>query len=339
MKAEFQKTLRSRVTIEGLGVHSAAPARVTLHPADSDSGVVFLRTGLPGGRDRLLEAKRTNVTHTALCTMLGDDSGPCVSTVEHLLAALSGLQVDNVLIEIDGPETPIMDGSAADFVAAIDRAGIATQSHRRRRLKILKRVRVEQAGGWAEFLPAANGFRLDVEIDFASPAIGRQRYAFSLDTTTFRKEIARARTFGFVSDVKRMWQAGYALGSSLENSVAIDGDEILNPEGLRYKDEFVRHKALDAVGDLSLAGAPLIGAYRAFRPGHKLNALALDALFADRSSYQYVVGQSEKSAVRALVVGAPLAAAAFAVSDRRQILARNDGGQISGLFAATKLQQ
>ena len=155
-----------------------------------------------------------------------------------------------------------MDGSAADFVSAIDSVGVAQQSRSRRHLKVVKPVRVDRDGGFAEFLPAERGFRLDVEIDFKSPAIGRQRRVFDLDPSTFRREIARARTFGFVRDVQKLWQAGYALGSSLENSVAIDGDAILNPEGLRYADEFVRHKALDAIGDLSLAGAPIIGLYR-----------------------------------------------------------------------------
>ncbi|RBP18213.1 UDP-3-O-[3-hydroxymyristoyl] N-acetylglucosamine deacetylase [Roseiarcus fermentans] len=313
MKAAYQTTLRRRVSIGGVGVHSAAPAQLVLHPAEPDSGVAFLRTGLAGGSERHLKARRANVTHTALCTILGDASGASVSTVEHLLAALSGLQIDNVLIEIDGPETPIMDGSAADFVAAIDQVGCIQQSRPRRYLKIVKPVRVERDGGWAEFLPAERGFRLDVEIDFASPAIGRQSLALALDPGAFRREIARARTFGFVSDVKKLWQAGYALGSSLENSVAIDNDEILNPEGLRYADEFVRHKALDAVGDLSLAGAPIVGAYRTYRPGHKLNALALEALFADRSAYLYVEAAPARPSVRG--VGAHVPAAAFAAAE------------------------
>src|SRR5271170_3073405 len=311
MRFGFQTTLRDRVAICGVGVHSGAPAQVILHPADADSGVVFLRTGLPGGRERLLEAKCANVAQTALCTMLGDASGASICTVEHLLAALSGLRVDNVLIEIDGPETPIMDGSAADFVAAIDSVGLAEQGRPRRHLKIVKPVRVDHDGGFAEFLPAGRGFRLDVEIDFESPAIGRQRRVFDLDPATFRREIARARTFGFVGDVQKLWQAGYALGSSLENSVAIDGDSILNPEGLRYADEFVRHKALDAVGDLSLAGAPIIGLYRTYRPGHKLNALALEALFAHRSAYELLEAAPSRAIV-ALGGGAhvPLPAAA-----------------------------
>jgi UDP-3-O-[3-hydroxymyristoyl] N-acetylglucosamine deacetylase len=276
-----------------------------------------LRTGLPGGRERLLEAKRGNVTQTSLSTTLGDPSGASVCTVEHLLAALSGLRIDNVVIEIDGPETPIMDGSAIDFVRAIDSVGVAQQARLRRYLKIVKPVRVDQDGGFAEFLPAENGFRLDVEIDFKSPVIGRQRRVFDLDPTTFRREIARARTFGFLSDVQALWQAGYALGSSLENSVAIDGDAVLNPEGLRYADEFVRHKALDAVGDLSLAGAPIIGLYRTYRPGHKLNAAALEALFEHRSAYELLEAPSAPAAIRARAGGAyvPAGVAAFAAAD------------------------
>jgi UDP-3-O-[3-hydroxymyristoyl] N-acetylglucosamine deacetylase len=315
MRFGFQTTLRDRVAICGVGVHSAVPAQVILHPAGVDAGVVFLRTGLPGGRERLLEAKRVNVAQTALCTMLGDASGAGICTVEHLLAALSGLRIDNVLIEIDGPETPIMDGSAADFVAAIDSVGIAQQARPRRHLKIVKPVRVDHDGGSAEFLPAERGFRLDVEIDFESPAIGRQRRVFDLDPSTFRREIARARTFGFVCDVQKLWQAGYALGSSLENSVAIDGDSILNPEGLRYADEFVRHKALDAVGDLSLAGAPIIGLYRTYRPGHKLNALALEALFERRWAYEILEAPSQRVPIMARGAGVHVPAAAFAAPD------------------------
>ncbi len=163
--------------------------------------------------------------------------------------------------------------------------------------------------------PPIADFKLDVEIDFASPAIGRQRLSLALDPTAFRREIARARTFGFVSDVRKLWQAGYALGSSLENSVAIDNDEILNPEGLRYADEFVRHKALDAVGDLSLAGAPIVGAYRTYRPGHKLNALALEALFADRSAYAYVEAATAKPFIKGFGVGTRIPAAALAAAE------------------------
>ena len=221
------------------------------------------------------------------------------------------------MIEIDGPETPIMDGSAADFVNAIDQAGIVAQSRPRRYLKVLEPVRIEHNGCVAEWLPAEQGFHLDIEIDFASPAIGRQRRFFHVDPATFRREIARARTFGFVNEVKQLWQAGFALGSSLENSVAIEDDEILNPEGLRYPDEFVRHKALDAVGDLSLAGAPIIGLYRSYRPGHRLNAMALQALFARRSAYAFVETAQPRVFARGFRSGAhvPTAAAAFRPAD------------------------
>ena len=210
--------------------------------------------------------------------MIGDRNGATIATVEHLMAALAGLGVDNALVEIDGPETPIMDGSAAQFVAAIDSVGLVTQARRRKYLKVLQ---IGLCRAWP--LPRRTetrrraAFSVDVEIDFEVAAIGRQRRAFDIDPQTFRSEIARARTFGFVADVKKLWAAGFALGSSLENSVALDGDRVLNPEGLRYRDEFVRHKALDVVGDLALAGAPILGAYQAYRPGHALNAAMLGA--------------------------------------------------------------
>jgi UDP-3-O-[3-hydroxymyristoyl] N-acetylglucosamine deacetylase len=288
MKLGFQTTLRGRVEIHGLGVHSAAPARVVLHPADVDSGIVVLRTGLPNGRERLIEAKWSNVTQTALCTVLGDSTGATVATVEHVMAALAGLRVDNALVEIDGPEMPIMDGSAAQFVDAIDSVGLAHQSRPRRYLRVLRPLRVVSGPAYSELRPTSRGFRLDVEIDFDAAPIGRQRRVFDLDPQVFRKEVARARTFGFLSEVKKLWQAGFALGSSLENSIALDGDAVVNPEGLRFSDEFVRHKTLDAIGDLALAGAPMIGCYQAYRPGHKMNALMLSALFADRKAYEIV---------------------------------------------------
>lgn len=311
-KSGHQTTIRDRVTIGGFGVHSNAPVNLVLHPADANSGIVFLRTGLPGGRERLIEAKWSNVSQTELCTVLSDSSGASVSTVEHLLAALAGLNVDNVMIEMDGPEAPIMDGSASAFVAAIDQVGVVAQSRRRRHIKILKTVRVECGRGFAELRPADRGFHLDVEIDFSAAAIGRQRRAFEIAPASFRTEIARARTFGFVSDVERLWKMGFALGSSLDNSVALDGGRVLNPEGLRYADEFVRHKALDSVGDLSLAGAPIIGAYRTYMPGHKMNFLALSALFADRSAFELVEAPPRRDFAPARAGAGALALATYA---------------------------
>ena len=288
MKLGKQTTLRKPAALVGAGVHSNAPVNLVLHPAAANTGIVFKRTALPDHGERRIEAKWSKVSTTELCTVIGDPSRGTVATIEHLLAALSGLGVDNVEIEIDGPEVPIMDGSAAAFVAAIDRAGVKTLSAPRRYIKILKPVRVEQGRSFSELTPCDDGFRLDIEIDYAVGVIGRQKKTMKLTPGAFRSEISRARTFGSICDVKRLWALGFALGSSLENSIAVDGDRVLNPEGLRSSDEFVSHKMLDAVGDLALAGAPIIGTYRAFCPGHKMNHLVLKALFADRSAFEMV---------------------------------------------------
>ena len=306
MKVVNQTTLRRRARLSGIGVHSNAPVELTLHPAEADHGIVFLRTGLPGsqglavtqqfagtkelagGQSRVIEAIWSQVTMTELCTVIGDSSAGSVSTIEHLMSALAGLGVDNVLVEINGPEVPIMDGSSVAFVEAIDEAGIVELHAPRRYLKIIKPVRIDMGRGYSELRPAAKGFHLDVEIDFSADVIGRQSTALELEPATFRREISRARTFGFIRDVERLWKAGFALGSSLENSVALEDDRVINPEGLRYKDEFVRHKTLDAIGDLALAGLPIIGAYRSYCAGHKMNVAVLEALFSDATAYDII---------------------------------------------------
>ena len=252
-----------------------------------DAGFIFVRTGLDEA-DREVPAIAESVTATDLATVLGDREGPLVSTAEHVLAALRGMGVDNATIEVDGPEVPIMDGSAAAFVAAIDQAGIVTQSAARRFIQVLKPVQVAIGDSFGELRPYTGGFRAEVEIDFANPVIGRQSYSIDLSPESFRREISRARTFGFMNDTARLWSAGFALGASFENSVVFDEDLLLNPEGLRYRDECVRHKVLDAVGDLALAGLPLLGAYRSVRGGHKLNHAVLTALLADRNAWRVV---------------------------------------------------
>ncbi|SFU02841.1 UDP-3-O-acyl-N-acetylglucosamine deacetylase [Mesorhizobium sp. YR577] len=284
---DHQTTLKSRATLSGVGVHSGKP--VTLHflPADADTGIVFHHVG-EGEPARDLRALVSEVGSTDLCTMLGDPNGYHVATVEHVMGALFGLGIDNLIIEIDGNEVPILDGSAIRFVEAIDQAGIETLSAKRRYVRILKPVRIEAGASWAEFRPYA-GTRFEVEIDFENPAIGRQSFAADVNADMFRAEIARARTFGFMKDVERLWAAGYALGSSLENSVVIgDDSRIINIEGLRYPNEFVRHKTLDAMGDLSLAGARFIGCFRSYRGGHRMNAAALRRLLSDRSAFEIV---------------------------------------------------
>jgi len=287
-----QTTLDRQVVLSGSGVHSNAPVTIILNPAEANTGIVFRRSGIPGQPPRLIEANWSRVTMTELCTMIGDASRASVATVEHLLAAFLGLGIDNALVEIDGPEVPIMDGSSADFVEAIDQAGIDVLDTPRRYLKVVKPVRVESGRSFCELRPndrAGNArLRLEVEIDFDCAAIGRQKKALDLAPANFRRELARARTFGFLSDVERLWKAGFALGASLENTVALRGDRVLNAEGLRFPDEFVRHKMLDAVGDLALAGPRIIGLFRSFCGGHKLNVAVLKALFADRSAFALV---------------------------------------------------
>ncbi len=262
MKQQFQTTLRAPVTLTGIGVHSGDDVRLVLHPAEADHGVAFLRTGLPNGRDRLIDASHVAVTATELCTVIGDRESGAVATIEHLMSALFGLGVDNVLVEIDGTEVPILDGSAAPFVAAIESVGVTSVEAPRRYIRVKRTVRVEQGNAFSELRPNDRGFRLDVEIDFPCSIIGRQRKVYELSPSSYRREISRARTFGFMRDVERLWKAGFALGASLENTVAVGEDAVINPEGLRYADEFVRPKLLDAVGDLSLAGLPLLGTYR-----------------------------------------------------------------------------
>jgi UDP-3-O-[3-hydroxymyristoyl] N-acetylglucosamine deacetylase len=291
MKFSRQTTLRAQATVAGVGVHSGLPVNLTIGPAPIDAGFVFVRTGLDGP-DREVQAVAESVISTEFATVLGDKQGPLVSTAEHVLAALRGMGVDNAIIEIDGPEVPIMDGSAAAFVAAIEQAGVVNQPAQRRFIQVIKPVQVAFGDSFGELRPLANGFRVDLEIDFANPVIGRQQYSFDLTAERFRREIARARTFGLMCDVARLWSNGFALGASFENSIVFDEERLLNVDGLRYSDECARHKVLDVIGDLALAGLPLLGAYRSVRGGHKLNHAVLTALLADRTAWRVVEGET-----------------------------------------------
>ncbi len=282
-----QKTLRERVILSGIGVHSGKPVTMVIGPAEADAGILFSRTDVAGRNGVDIAAVCSAVASTRRCTVLGDPNGIYVATVEHLLAALAALGVDNALIEIDGPEVPVMDGSAAAFVDAIDSAGLMVQSARRQFIKVVKPVRVEMGDAFAEFRPGERR-RIEIEIDYPCRVIGRQTFAVDLTAHSFRHDIARARTFGYMKDVERLWRAGLALGSSLENSVVIGEDAVVNPEGLRWSDEFVRHKVLDVIGDLALAGAPIIGTYRSYKGGHRLNAQALSTLLSRREAYETV---------------------------------------------------
>jgi len=288
MKGAKQTTLRHPVAVSGIGVHSGLPVTLTLHPADDDAGIVFQRIAADGSIEREIRADVRAVTATEFATVLGDDEGPLCSTAEHLLAALRGLYVDNVVVEIDGPEVPIMDGSAAAFVDAIDQAGLTARALPRRYIEVIKPVSVSKDGAYGELRPYQHGFRVEADIDFDHPLIGRQALSLDIEPDTFRREIARARTFGFMRDVSKLWSAGYALGASFENTLVVSEDRVLNPEGLRFADEFVRHKVLDAIGDLALAGQPLLATYKTVRGGHKLNHAVLSALMSDRSAWRVV---------------------------------------------------
>jgi UDP-3-O-[3-hydroxymyristoyl] N-acetylglucosamine deacetylase len=292
MRAVRQTTLRDQIAVSGIGVHSGLPVTLTLHPADADTGIVFTRTDA-NGRDREVRADYRAVTATELATVLGDHHGVLCSTAEHVLAALRGLGVDNALIELDGPEVPIMDGSAAPFVAAIEQVGIVALAAPRRYIQVLKPVRVAKGEAYGELRPYDRGFQVDVAIDFDNPLIGRQSIVTEIEPNAFVRELSRARTFGFMRDVSALWSAGKALGASFENTVVMSESRVLNPEGLRYPDEFVRHKALDAVGDLALAGAPLLGSYRSVRGGHRLNHAVLVALMSDASAWRLTEAPAE----------------------------------------------
>jgi UDP-3-O-[3-hydroxymyristoyl] N-acetylglucosamine deacetylase len=262
-----QRTLQHRATLEGVGLHSGAPVRLTLCPAPQDSGIVFERIDLMPRVE--IPALAEYVVDTTLNTSLGK-GGARIGTVEHLMAALVGCGIDNARIEVEGPEVPILDGSSAPFVQLVREAGIKQQRVTRRYLHVKRPITVQEGDKLVRLVPARR-FSIRCTIDFKHPLISDQRYELELSEKAFQKEIARARTFGFKRDVERLHAAGLARGGSLENAVVVDDFHILNPEGLRFPDEFVRHKILDAVGDLALAGMPVIGRLEAVKSGHAMN--------------------------------------------------------------------
>ncbi|MBN8926413.1 MAG: UDP-3-O-[3-hydroxymyristoyl] N-acetylglucosamine deacetylase [Rhodospirillales bacterium 69-11] len=286
-EAVWQRTLKAPIDCVGVGVHSGARVQMTIHPAGPDSGIVFHRTDL----DRTLPARFDNVVDTRLCTVLGVPGDPTlrVGTVEHLMAALAAKGIDNALVTLDGPEVPILDGSAAPILFLLDCAGAVEQAVPRRGIEILQPVRVSDGAAFAELRPnrfGPCGLGMAMSIDFAAAAIGRQAYELQLSEASFRHELAGARTFAMAEEVEQLRAMGLARGGSLDNALVVEGARVLNPGGLRMEGEFVRHKLLDAVGDLALAGQPLHGRFVAHRSGHALNNKLLRALFADRSAWR-----------------------------------------------------
>lgn len=280
-----QKTLKSAISCTGIGLHSGEKVTMTLHPANPDFGIVFRRSDV-SGEGVEIAATHDAVVDTRLCTTIGAQ-GKSIGTVEHLMAALAGMGIDNALIEVGGTEVPVMDGSAAPFLFLIECAGVVEQDASRKAIRVLKSVSIVD-GDKSACLEPASGFSLDYQIDFSNPVIGRQSMTVNLTDGVFKDEISRARTFGFLHEAEALWAAGLAKGASLDNAVVVSGDRILNEDGLRFDDECVRHKILDAVGDLYMAGAPILGHYAGQRASHALNNKVLRALFADPANYEIV---------------------------------------------------
>jgi UDP-3-O-[3-hydroxymyristoyl] N-acetylglucosamine deacetylase len=282
-----QRTLRNPIGCVGTGLHTGARVSLTLHPSEPDSGIRFLRYDRAASRP--LSARFDQVCDTTMCTTLGEAGGVMVATVEHLMASLAICEIDNVLVEVGGPELPIMDGSAEPFVFLIECAGVVEQHRPRSRIEVLKTVAVSAHGKYARLEPA-DGFEVACEIQFDHPLIDSQAMRRRFSADEFKTEIARARTFGFADRVEELWSRGLALGGSLKNAVVISKDRVLNEEGLRYPDEFVRHKVLDSIGDLYLAGGQLIGRFTSRCAGHTLHNRLLRALFADPTAWRMVDG-------------------------------------------------
>lgn len=289
-----QRTLRKKIKATGIGLHTGRKVTLTILPAAENTGIIYRRTDLSPAVEFPADAK--SVKDTMLCTCLVNDEGVRISTVEHINSALAGLGIDNLVIEVDAPEIPIMDGSASPFVYLLLEAGIAEQHAAKKFIKIKDNVRVEMGDKWAEFAPS-NGFSLDFTIDFNHPAINdtTQRYQFDFTTENFIRKISRARTFGFMKDIENLQKNGLCLGGSMDCAIVVDDYRVLNEDGLRYQDEFVRHKILDAIGDLYMCGHNIIGAFTAYKSGHALNNMLLQKVLATQEAWEYVVFEDKEA--------------------------------------------
>ena len=304
-RSDRQQTLRTSIGCVGVGLHSGVKSALTLHPAEVDSGIRFLRKDLPDAEP--IEARFDQVCDTTMCTTVGQKGGAVVSTIEHLMAALAALEIDNVLVEVGGPEVPILDGSAQPFVFLIECAGIEVQDKPRRWIEMLRPVTVTAHGKSARLEPldataggagavpprqfeVARHFEVDCRIEFDHPLIESQSLTHRQTPELFKSDIAAARTFGFAERVEELWSRGLALGGSLKNAVVVSQDKVLNEGGLRFEDEFVRHKVLDCIGDLYLAGSPIIGRVVGDCAGHAMHNKLLRALFADPAAWRMIGG-------------------------------------------------
>lgn len=281
-----QRTLKKMVSATGVGLHNGEKVTLTLRPAAIDTGIVFRRTDLPGKPE--IQATPDAVSDTRMCSAL-EKNGARVATVEHVMSALAGLGVDNIIVEVDASEIPIMDGSSGPFIFLLQSAGIIEQPAAKKFLRIKKKVEVKEDDKWVTFEPY-HGFKMDFTIDFAHPVFENSSNNVKIDfaDNSYISEISRARTFGFMHEVEYLRANGLARGGSLDNAIVLDEFRVLNTDGLRYEDEFVKHKVLDAIGDLYMIGHPLLGAYAAYKSGHGLNNKLIRALLADASAWEYV---------------------------------------------------
>lgn len=290
-----QRTLRKSVQATGVGLHSGRKVSVTFRPAPANTGILYVRTDLEPAVT--IKAEASAVRDTALCTALVNEQGVRISTVEHLSAALSALGIDNLIVEVDAPELPVMDGSSHPFIYLLQSTGIEEQNALKSFIRIKKTVRVEDGDKWAELRPYAKGMRLNLRIDFRHPVFDPRKQAISMDFSgmAFVKELSRARTFCFMKDVEFMHSKNLALGGSLENAVVLDDYRVLNEEGLRYDDEFVKHKLLDAIGDLYMCNHSILGEFNAFKTGHAVNNLLLRTLLADTEAWELVTFEEKEA--------------------------------------------
>ena len=288
----FQRTVQKMVKTTGVGLHSGSKVTLAILPAPVNTGIVFMRTDMEPAV--AIPAKAEQVRETMLCTVLINDDGVKVQTIEHLFAALAGLGIDNAVIEVDAEEIPIMDGSASPFVFLLQSAGIAQQAAPKKYIKITQPIRVEDGDKWAILKPYS-GFKIDFKIDFDHPEIARSQQHMVMDFSTsgFIRDISRARTFGFMRDIEYLRANNLALGGSMENAVVLDEYRVLNPDGLRYNDEFLKHKILDAFGDLYVAGHAIVGEFSAFKTGHALNNKLIRSLLAHQEAWELVSYEQE----------------------------------------------
>ena len=281
-----QKTIRKEICFQGIALHTGIKSKLKLIPAESGNGIVFIRKDKK--KKNIIKATWRNVTNTRLCTTISNEFGTAVSTIEHLMSAISALQIDNLIIEVYGPELPILDGSSKVYFKKISNIGLVHQEKNKQFIKILKKVIIKKGTSKASLSPSKNNFEVSYELNYPHPLLKKEIYSLNVNKKNYKNEVASARTFGFLDEYKKLKKAGLAKGASLNNCIVLNGKKILNKTGLRYKNEFIRHKILDAIGDLRLAGYSILGHFKGKKSGHKINNELLKKIFSDKSNFTLV---------------------------------------------------